>query len=168
MTLDAFLTLAKHVSPCVASVRHLGASCLKLYFQNLGFCCTVLFEPTQRAAVCVSQLDVTDRAVCCVSHVQPDHTLFIALIMAFHPLLSSISWHFTPPPINSYSLSLLDGLSPLQHLIFSLAFTPFLCFPQSLVTAFLTSFVPCQIQYMIDFSIDCSPLSCAGILEPGT
>lgn len=71
-----------------------GSELFKVVLPKSG----ILFEPRQRAAVCVSQLDVTDRAVCCVSHVQPDHTLFIALIMAFHPLLSSISWHFTPPP----------------------------------------------------------------------
>lgn len=67
-----------------------------------------------RLSESVIQVDMTDRPVCCVSHVQPDHTLFITLILDLHPLLSLHPLAFySPSPSLSPPLTLLIHQHPL-------------------------------------------------------
>lgn len=106
----------------------------------------------------VSQRDMTDRPVCCVSHMQPDHTLFIALIMAFHPFLSLhllafyflylsctllIYQHTLATKASLCLTATLLSLSHPQHLTVSTFFmmcTHFICMlPLATCSSFLSS-----------------------------
>lgn len=159
MTLDAFLTLVKDVSVCIALIRnwHLEMSLLNfpyIYFNsNMWICCRVWSSPRRRGASW--QADVSSPWVCepaghdgqasvlcksCAAWPYIIHHSHHGPLSSFIPpspgILPSLPASLSPSyslnssaPINSQSLSLLDSLSLPQHLTLSTVFTPFFCFP---------------------------------------